>query len=243
MAMNHKTGSEFRKEVRAFGRQQNALAGRTLNLVDREFLPGNRSACVGPGSQSGVSNLNGREVPAGGEAMVPIRKKQVLAVKRSLHFANAAGIRYRPDLVDASEAVCNLYLRRSRYLQQRSEHAAWIVAPEPETAGIVIRRSQSFTSLGNTLGARLLVWKHSGIRATEKPQNTLAKQLAAVTWEPETLAVYEESRLVILNHGRSTERMRRVFTGNVNGWGRRAKRSKGQENRHAEEISVAEATR
>jgi hypothetical protein len=94
---------------------------------------------------------------------VSMRKKQVPALKRRVQCANAVRIRYRPDLVDASEAVGRLYLRRPHYLTQETERAAQVVTPEPQTTRIV----------------------------------AFAKRFAAIAGEPETLAVNEESGLLI----------------------------------------------
>ncbi len=243
MAMNHKTGSELWQEVRAFRRTQETPARGVFNLVDGDLpnldATGSRFARIRQSPQSGVPNLDGRKVPSGGEAMVPIRKKQVLAVKRVLQCQNTVGIRYRPDFVDASEAIGCLYFGRPGHLQQRRQHAARIAAPEPETARIVVCRTHSFTDRGNTCRERLLMRKNCGFRAMEKPQNTGAKRLAAVARETEALAVYEERGFFILNHGLGVERMRRVFTGNMNCRRRRTKRPNRQEKGHAEEIRVS----
>jgi hypothetical protein len=243
--MNHKTGSKLRKEVRALGRTQDASAGFVFDFIDRD-LPNfsatkNPSAHVGQSPQSAVSNLNGGEVPAGGEAMVPIRQKQIPTLEGSLQLANAVTMRYRPNFVNTSEAIGRMCFRRPRYLQQRSKRTAWVITPEPQTAEIVVRRLQFLAAGGHTLRERLFMSKNPGFRAIEKPQDPFAKRLTAIAWEPETLAVYKEGGLRIPNYGCTVERMRRVFTGNVNGRGRRTKRSKRQENRHSEEIRVAGA--
>jgi hypothetical protein len=179
--------NKFGVEVRAPGREQDARAGVAFDCVDVGQWAGTRSR-----AQGWCSDLNGREVPAGGVAVMSIGEEKGLRREGLLHEMDAAEIADAPDLVQASEPVCEFDESAFGRFQQGPEHASRIATPQPKAARVGFSGMLCSGARGDSIGAVLFMCKDGGVASIEQPHDSGAYRFASIARKTETLVVEEQ---------------------------------------------------
>jgi hypothetical protein len=210
MPMHNETCDEFRVEVRAPGREQDSGTGIAFDCIDIGQWPATRSR-----AQGRRPDLNGREVPARGIAVMSIREEKGLRREGLLHETDAAGIIDAPNLVQASEPVCDFDEGAFAGFQQGPEQALRIATPQPEAAKIGFSGMHCSGARGDSIGAGLFMGEDSGVASVQQSHNSGAYRFASIARQEETLPIDEQGRAGILDRDGATEGSRQFFAGHV----------------------------
>jgi hypothetical protein len=210
MPVHHQTGGQFGKEVRALWREQDTGAGIALNRVDVRKWVGARSR-----QQGRRPDLDRCEVPTARVAMVSIRQEERLRSQCLLHHMDARGVADAPDLVQASESVCEFDESASGRFQKGPQRTLPVAAPQPQAAQVGFSGMHGRGASGDAVGAGLFMGEDRRIAAVEQPHDPGAYRFASVARKAETLVVHEQRRSGILDRSGASEGSRRFFARHV----------------------------
>jgi hypothetical protein len=242
MPVHDQTGDKFGVEVRAPGREQNARAGIAFDCVDVGQRAWTRSC-----AQRWCSDLNGREVPAGGVAVMSIGEEKRLRREGMLHEMDAPGIADAPDLVQASEPVFEFDESAFLRFEQRPEQALQIAAPQPEAARVGFSGMHCSGARGDSIGAGLFMGEDDGVASIEQPHDSGAYRFASIARKAETLVVDEQGGAGIPDSCGAAEASRRFFAWHVHearklfGWHGKTIGVEGKKNWHLTEARITGA--
>jgi hypothetical protein len=234
MSMDHQPRKQLRIEIRALRRKKSSAAGVTLDLLDQESAAKRRMVSE---PQGAAANLDGGEVPSGGETMVSVRKEKGLRVESGLDVTNVFGTFHRPDLVLTAEAVGYLVFRRLLHLKQRRQRSVRVIAPKPETTKVISERINRQGARVDKAGNGFLVWMDGCLGSIEQSHDSVANRIFLVARKAETLTIDEERGFGVLDAIGVYIRCGRVFPWDIGHrcWG--TERPKGQKNSHYQQHS------
>jgi hypothetical protein len=144
-----------------------------------------------------------------------IREEKRLRREGLLHEMDAAGIADAPDLVQASEPVCEFDESAFLGFEQRPEQALRVATPQPEAARVGFSGMHCGSARGDSIGAGLFMWEDGGVASIEQPHDSGAYRFASIARKAETLVVEEHGGAGIKDLCGAAEASGRFFARHV----------------------------
>ncbi len=195
-------------------------------------------------AQCRSANLDSGKLPSSSKAMMSIRQKQRLILQRLLNGGNSVLLRYPPDLMETSVAVCCFPQWRTGNGECRSQGRLFVVAPQKQAACFHSCLLSLFSASQYGIGSGTLVAKNrSVLRPVQQAHNANTLMLFLFTGKAKLLAIHKQRSACFLPQKCGWKQRRRVFAWNgdpVLQWSclrRQKKSTKWKQYRHVAKVA------